>query len=266
MTEKEILLTSILNCSRSMLYSQTWSLNVTQEKMLSEALSLRAQGMPLQYIIGETEFFGLRFKVDKRVLIPRPETELLVEAVIRSMEGEGPRTKDEGRRILDIGTGSGCIAVSLAKALPQAAITALDISFDALSLAKENAMLHSVDHRIRFIQCDLLSSFGSRPSAYDLIISNPPYVCSADIKKLQPEVQHEPTVALDGGSDGLDFYRRLIPESARFLRKGGLLFLEIGFEQRKSIERIIAKQNVLELKEVTNDYSGIERVMVLEHG
>lgn len=259
MTEKEILLSSILNCSRSALYSQDWSLNDEQEKRLSDAVSLRSQGLPLQYIIGETEFFGLRFKVDQRVFIPRPETEILVEEVIR-------RTKDEGRRILDIGAGSGCIAVSLAKALPQAVITAIDISFEALSLAKENARLHSVDNRIRFVQSDLLSAFSCQLSAYDLIISNPPYVCSSDLKNLQSEVWYEPRLALDGGKDGLDFYRRIIKDAPRVIKREGLLLMEIGFGQRKGIEEIAAKCDRLKLIEVINDYSGLERIMVLRYG
>ena len=271
MTEKEILLTSILKCSRSALYSEDWTLNDEQEKRLFEALSLRSQGMPLQYILGEVEFFGLVFKVDKRVLIPRWETELLVEAVIRRMKDDRRRTTDDGRRILDIGTGSGCIAVSVAKSLPEVWIDALDVSLEALVLAKENAVKNRVDERINFIRSDLFFVFNennanNRLGSYDIIISNPPYVRSRDIAGLQPEVRFEPRAALDGGSDGLDFYRRLIAESARFLRKGGLLFLEIGFGQRKSIEKIIASQSALRLSEVINDYSAIERVMVLGYG
>ena len=155
--------------------------------------------------------------------------------------------------------------------LPRVRIDALDVSPEALALAKENAVKNCVDERINFIQSDLFFVFNennanNRLGRYDIIISNPPYVCSHDIAQLQPEVRFEPRVALDGGSDGLDFYRRLIAESARFLRKGGLLFLEIGFGQRKSIEKIIASQSALRLSEVINDYSAIERVMVLGYG
>lgn len=266
MTEKEILLTSLLHCSRSALYSQDWALNDEQEKRLFEALSLRSQGMPLQYILGEVEFFGLVLKVDKRVLIPRPETEILVEIVLKRIENRGLKIET----ILDVGTGSGCIAVSLAKSLPEVQIDALDVSLEALVLAKENAVKNCVDERINFIQSDLFFAFNknnanNRLGSYDIIISNPPYVRSCDIAQLPPDVRFEPRAALDGGSDGLDFYRRLIAESARFLRKDGLLFLEIGFEQRKSIEKIIARHNALHLREVIKDYSAIERVMVLAH-
>ena len=260
MTEKEILLTSILNCSRSALYSQEWSLNDAQAKRLSEALSSRSQGFPLQYILGEVEFFGLVFKVDQRVLIPRPETEILLETVLKSAGGQ--------MKILDIGTGSGCIAVSLAKFLPEAQIDALDVSPEALSLAQENAINNSVEERIDFLQSDLFSVFkknnvNNRLGNYDIIISNPPYVRSHDINDLQKELKYEPGMALDGGGDGLDFYRRIIAEAGNFLKKEGRLFLEIGFGQRDDIEKIVSAGNGFIIEEIIRDYSGIERVMIM---
>ena len=264
MTEKEILLTSILSCSRGALYSQEWSLNAAQAKKLSEALFLRSQGVPLQYILGETEFFGLMFQVDERALIPRPETEILVEMVLKSAAGQ--------MKILDIGTGSGCIAVSLAKFLPEAQIDALDVSFEALSLAKENALINSADKNINFLQSDLFSVFkknnvNNRLRNYDIIISNPPYVRSGDINGLQKELAYEPRMALDGGADGLDFYRRIIAEAGNFLNKEGLLFLEIGFSQGEDIEKIVFAGNDFAVDEIIKDYSGIERVMIMsKHG
>jgi len=264
MTEKEILFSSILSCSRSALYSQEWSLNAAQAKKLSEALFLRSQGVPLQYILGETEFFGLMFQVDERALIPRPETEILVEMVLKSAAGQ--------MKILDIGTGSGCIAVSLAKFLPEAQIDALDVSFEALSLAKENALINSADKNINFLQSDLFSVFkknnvNNRLRNYDIIISNPPYVRSGDINGLQKELAYEPRMALDGGADGLDFYRRVIAEAGNFLNKEGLLFLEIGFSQGEDIEKIVFAGNDFAVDEIIKDYSGIERVMIMrKHG
>ena len=264
MTEKEILLSSIFNCSRSALYSQEWSLNAAQAKKLSEALFLRSQGVPLQYILGEVEFFGLVFQVDNRVLIPRPETEILVEMVLKSAAGQ--------MKILDIGTGSGCIAVSLAKFLPEAQIDALDVSFEALNLAKENALINSADKNINFLQSDLFSVFkknnvNNRLRNYDIIISNPPYVRSGDINGLQKELAYEPRMALDGGADGLDFYRRVIAEAGNFLNKEGLLFLEIGFSQGEDIEKIVFAGNDFAVDEIIKDYSGIERVMIMrKHG
>ena len=263
MTEKEILLTSILNCSRSALYSEKRSLNTEQEKRLSEALSSRSRGFPLQYILGEVEFFGLVFKVDQRVLIPRPETEILVETVLNKIKNQKSKIK-----ILDVGTGSGCIAISLAKFLTFARVTAIDISGDALSAAKENASTNSVSNRINFIQSDLFSvfeenNFDNCLANYDIIISNPPYVRSGDINGLQKELTYEPGMALDGGGDGLDFYRRIIAEAGNFLKKEGRLFLEIGFGQREDIEKIVSAGNGFSIEEIIKDYSGIARVMIM---
>ena len=273
MSEKEILLTAILKRQRVDLYSGKLALTKEQEERLAYCLSLRSKGIPLQYVLGESEFFGFRFKVDKRVLIPRPETEILVEAVIEKtfcrhcepaidlVEGEAISNQV---KILDIGTGSGCIAVSLAKSLPNARVTAVDISQEALDLARENALLNEVSDKINFICSDLLSTFSHLLSAFDIIVSNPPYLCSEEIEKLSAEVRNEPRLALDGGNDGLDFYREIIPRAGRFLKKGGFLALEMGFLQRQGIEEIIKSQDRLRLKEVIKDYSDIERIMVLE--
>lgn len=267
MTEKEILLTSILDCSRATLYSREWSLNAEQAQRLSEALSLRSQGVPLQYILGETEFFGLEFRADKRALIPRPETEILVEAALRRIRQLSSK-KDS--RILDLGTGSGCIAVSLARHYPAIHIDGLDISPLALALAKENAVNNSVEERIDFFCSDLFSVFREnnsdyRPANYDIIISNPPYVRSGDIKGLQKELAYEPRMALDGGCDGLDFYRRVISEAGSFLKEKGLLLLEIGFGQREDIEKIVRAGNNFFVDEIIKDYSQIERVMIMRN-
>ena len=265
MTEREILLTSILKCQRADLYAGKLALTKEQEEILAYYLSSRAKGEPLQYILGEAEFFGLKFKVDSRALIPRPETELLVEAVIerifcRHCEPRRGEAISRQVEILDIGTGSGCISVSLAKSLPDARVTALDISPAALELARENAVINGVLERIDFIQSDLLPPAAN---AFDIIVSNPPYVCSQEIDKLSAEVRNEPRLSLDGGNDGLDFYREIIPRAGGLLNNGGFLFLEIGLSQRKAIEEIIDKQNALKLEEVIKDYSDIERIMVL---
>lgn len=267
MTEKEILLASILNCPRSGLYTGNLSLDARQRERLSRALSLRSQGVPLQYIIGESEFYGLPFKTDRRALIPRPETEILVETAIRWVTGYGER---DAISILDIGTGSGCIAVSLAKALQDYRITALDISYDALTLARENAVLNNVADKIDFIQSDLLSALRCLPPAelrlrrgvFDVIISNPPYVCSGDINTLQKEISYEPRAALDGGRDGLDFYRAIAGSSHKFLSKNGVIFMEMGFNQSRPIKNVFQNTAGFEIIEVVKDYNGIDRVMV----
>ena len=261
MTEEEIFLTSILNCSRAHLYTQDISLDAQKYKRLLQCLSLRSQGFPLQYILGEVEFFGLVFKVDKRVFIPRPETEILVETAINKA-----KNKKKELKVLELGTGSGCIAISLAKFLPSAQVTAADISSDALDVARENARLNKVDGKIEFILSDLFAGT-SLSLCYDILIFNPPYICSQDIGHLQRELGFEPRIALDGGSDGLDFYRRIIREAPRFLKKDGLLLLEIGFGQRDGIARLVRRQaQLLKLQEVIKDYSGIERIIIVENG
>lgn len=263
MTEKEILLTSILNCPRSALYNGVLSLSYEQLKMLEYSLSLRARGFPLQYILGETEFFGLTFKVDEKVFIPRPETEILVESIIEKVKGSYSRYELKVK-IIDIGTGSGCIAISLAKYFLSAKITALDFSQNALEVAKHNSKLNNVYDEIEFIESNLFEEL--EPTSYDLIVSNPPYICSADIANLQEEIKYEPRLALDGGRDGLDFYRRIIKNAPKFLKKGGFLFLEIGFGQRDDIVKIASREKKLDILETVKDYSNIERVLVFKNG
>lgn len=280
MTEKEILLTSILNCPRSSLYSGDIFLSAKVLKKLSRCLSLRSEGFPLQYILGEVDFFGLIFKLDKRVFIPRPETEILVETAINSVASrQAPGTSRI--KILDIGTGSGCIAVALAKNLPCSQIVAVDISQEALEIARQNAGLNGVEERIHFIQSDLLSAIPACPvlpvgrqagrrypqSTFDLIISNPPYIPTNALKGLQREIHHEPQIALDGGCDGLDFYRRIIQDAPGFLKKGGLLLMEIGFSQCNKIKNFLQMSHNFEIMDIVKDYSGIERVLVAKkHG
>jgi release factor glutamine methyltransferase len=182
----------------------------------------RFRGEPIQYITGETEFYGLPFHVTPAVLIPRPETEHLVEKAIELA------ARFKRPRIVDIGTGSGAIAVALAGKLPYAAITAIDLSADALAIAQENAERNGV--RLRFLKGDLLSPASGEP--FDIIVSNPPYVPAVDRDSLAVEVrEHEPALALFAGDDGLEIYRRLIPAAFSALVSGGFLALEIGYGQ-----------------------------------
>lgn len=252
MTEAELLFTQILDCQRHSLYlNKEALLDRVQLDRISSALKRRAGGEPIQHILGNEEFMGLEFKVSGDVLIPRPETEILVEAVLKNLNPS---------RILDVGTGSGCIAVSLAKFIPGTQVDALDISHEALEVAKENAETHKV--KINFIQSDLFGSCSLWPASYDLIVSNPPYVASGDIEGLQAEVRHEPRLALDGGRDGLDFYRRIIPGSLRYLKDGGYLVLEIGFDQKDRIMEIFQPLRDFKIQEVVKDYNNIDRVIV----
>ena len=262
MNESELLFTEILGCDRASLYLKK---NVPVAKTtlcrIASALKRRMRGEPVSYILGKTEFMGFEFKVGPAVLIPRPETELVVETALRHA-AKLPGRPGAVVKILDVGTGSGCIAVSLAKNLAHCRIDAIDISEVALAVAIENAALHNAE--INFIQGDLLSC-ELPPTAYDLIISNPPYVLSAEIKNLQPEVQHEPRAALDGGTDGLGFYRAIIARAPCTLRDGGFLIMEMGFKQCVAITQIVQGAGNFIIQEVKKDYNGIERVMVAQY-
>lgn len=258
MTENEILLTSVLNCKRSDLYIEQPPLSARQLEELAEKESMRSRGMPLQYILGETEFFGLNFKVDRSVFIPRPETEILVTQVLEYFSGH----RADNIEILDIATGSGCIAVSLAKNLPGAKVTAVDISECALALARVNAMENGVEQSIEFIRCDL---FPQQPNVYDLIIANPPYIASGDISSFPKELMYEPRIAFDAGGDGLGFYRRIIDSAINFLKQGALIMLEIGFNQSGAIKDICEAKN-FHIINIVKDYNDIERVVVIGRG
>lgn len=256
MNETELLFTDILNCDRASLYlNKEKTLDRHIAAKVSRILKRRIYGEPIDYILGKCEFMGLEFRVNQDVLIPRPETEILVEVAIKQLSA---------CRILEIGTGSGCIAVSLAKFLPKAKIVATDISEPALKVASGNAKLNNVESRISFIHCGLFYSKLLIPDSYNYIVSNPPYIPSAEIEELAPEIQYEPRIALDGGEDGLDFYRRIIQESPEFLMKEGFLILEMGFGQCENIKEIFKVCEKFEVKEIIKDYNDIERVIVGE--
>ena len=260
MNETETTFCEVLGCQRLSLYlNKDYSLSKEESVTLSLYLKRRALGEPLQYILGKSEFMGLTFKVTPEVLIPRPETEVLVETALNLVR-KFVSSKVRKLKILDLGTGSGCVAVSLAKFLPEAKTYASDISAGALEVAKENAASNNVS--IEFIQSDLFSHCGLWTMDYGLIISNPPYIPGSEITKLQPEIQYEPRAALDGGSDGLTFFRRIIKESLGYLTGGGLLIMEIGFGQAKEIKNIFQNYPDFRIIETVRDYSGIERVIV----
>jgi release factor glutamine methyltransferase len=212
----------------------------------------RRTGEPIQYIVGETEFYGLPFTVNRAVLIPRPETEHLVEkALALAANFAHPR-------IADVGTGSGAIAVALAHALPQASIAAIDLSAAALAVAQTNAARNGVAGRLRFFSGDLLAPVSGE--RFDLLVSNPPYVPERDRQSLAVEVREfEPGQALFAGADGLEIYRRLIPAARAALIEGGFVALEIGYGQRAAIEKLLAEAGFEQI-EFTADLQGIPRV------
>ncbi|MFH1202784.1 MAG: peptide chain release factor N(5)-glutamine methyltransferase [Candidatus Omnitrophota bacterium] len=262
MHEKELILCDLLKCSRADLYASGFTLSNEQKAYLQEVIKRRSKGEPLQYILGNTEFMGLEFKVSRSVFIPRPETEILVEKAIDLVR----KSKIENRKlkILDIGTGSGCIAVSLAKYLTNIEITATDISKEALEIAQENALLNGVADKINFVLSDLFSSIELQETSYDIIISNPPYIKTADIENLQNELSYEPHIAQDAGPDGLRFYRRILVQAADFLKTGGFLLMEMGFGESGLIKEIARETNKFEIVDVVLDYAGIERAIVLK--
>lgn len=221
---------------------------------------------PIQYVMGKTEFCGLDFLVNESVLIPRPETELLVETVV---EIAGRRSAPaEALDILDLCTGSGNIAISTAVRLRLGLTTGTvnckmivsDISEKALAVARLNAIRHGVSEGITFVKSDL---FDRLEGLFDIIVTNPPYIARGEFAVLQKEVLKEPRLALDGGDDGLDFYRRIISMAPLYLKRGGSLLMEIGFGQGKAIEGIIENFGDLKISEAKKDSNGIERVLVV---
>lgn len=224
---------------------------------LLAAIEKRESGYPLQYILGEWEFFGLPFEVNESCLCPRPDTEVLVETAIELLPKNG--------RFLELCTGSGCIPVSLCKHRPDARGTATELFPDTLATAKRNAEKNGVADRIDFLLADLFDieyfEYECKGS-FDAIISNPPYIPKRDIEDLSVEVKHEPIAALDGGEDGLDFYRFIVGEYKRFLSPVGVILLEIGYDQGKPI-REIAERNGFSC-EIKKDLGGNDRVAVIK--
>jgi len=231
------------------------TLSPDQLDLYRSLIERRGSGEPLQYITGHQEFFNLDFETSPDVLIPRPETELIVEIGMELL-------KDNARPfIADIGTGSGCIVISLLHELRQARAVATDVSTAALAVASRNAGHYEVSDRLRLIESDLFSALESN-DLFDLIVSNPPYVPAADLEGLQREVGCEPQNALDGGADGLAVIRRLLNGAPVFLRGRGYLVFEIGFDQAESVKRIIDSA-AWELIDVRRDLQGIPRTVVL---
>jgi release factor glutamine methyltransferase len=227
-----------------------------------EYLGWRMQGKPMQYIKGRQEFFGLDFEVTGDVLIPRPETELLIETALKLASGF-----NDAPLICDVGTGSGCIAITLLHELrqfPEARATAIDISEAALAVAKRNAARHGVVERIDFLVSDCFAALNSKQAEFDLIVSNPPYLRAVDFENLQREVRDfEPLTALEAGEDGLSVVRRLLSDAGRFLKPGGHLLIEIGFDQSAQV-RTLVDQNTWKLLDIHKDLQGIPRTVALQ--
>lgn len=251
----ELLLAEILNCKRLDLYLKfDQPLKENEVDRYREWISRRGKFEPLQYIIGKVEFFGLQFKVTRDVLIPRSETEILVEEVINFCKSKS------GLKILDIGTGSGNIPIALSKNLTNVEITTVDVSAKALEIAKENALLNGVESGVKFILSDV-NHLKIETGLFDIVISNPPYISAEEYPTLQKEIiDYEPSIALTDSNDGLDFYRAIAERSKSFLKKEGKLFLEIGKGQFEDVEKILSKNDFHNI-EIIKDYQQIERVI-----
>jgi release factor glutamine methyltransferase len=273
----ELLLMHALGRDRTWLYTNPESmLDSAATESYFALVARRAAGEPMQYLTGRQEFWGLDFEVNPSVLIPRPETEHVIEVALERLGPRGIKinmiTGEPSPRlhVADVGTGSGCLAVALAHELPHAEIIATDISAPALEVARRNAARHAVADNIQFIKRDLLSVSPNspllpRPSSLDLIVSNPPYIARNESATLPREVRdHEPHTALFGGTTGVEIYSRLIEQAGALLRAGGILVLELGYNSSDEVRKMFHVQRHWANVSITNDLAGIPRVIAAE--
>lgn len=269
--DAEIILMETLQINKPKLYTADSEISDEMSRHIDSLAERRAGGEPLQYIIGHVDFCGLNIKVGPGVLIPRPETELLVEEVLKAVSSEKDKgqnselisslvTRSSPLSILDLCTGSGCLALAIAKHIPNSDVYAVDISEKALEYAMENAKFNGIAN-VKFLKGNLFEAV--KGMRFDIIVSNPPYIKRSDLNNLQPEIRGwEPLDALDGGEDGLRFYREILPLSAQYLNSNGCLIVEMGYGEHAEIVRIAEGSGVRGLS-VIKDYSGIERVLHL---
>lgn len=227
----------------------------TEKEVFDGLIDRRIKGEPFQYIVGNCCFFGYDFLVNESVLVPRADTEVWVEKVIKLAK------EIKANSILDLCTGSGCIAITLKKELKDVLLYGVDISEKALAVAKENAKINNAD--VKFILSDLFNDLPM--NKFDIIVSNPPYIPSKEIQTLAKDVQREPIIALDGGEDGLEFYRKIIKKAKEFLEENGYLALEFGHDQAEKVEKILL-ENEFEVLDIIKDYSGNTRAIISKKG
>lgn len=257
-----MLLANILNKNKEyLLIHDTEELNISNINKYKENIQKLVNGTPIQYIINKQEFMGLEFYVDKNVLIPQPDTEILVEEVINICKEQNANKKI---KILDLCTGSGAIGVSIANNIKNCEMTLSDISYDALKIAQKNSVMAEAigdfqKSNIKTIQSDLFEKIEEK---FDVIVSNPPYIETKTIKTLDKEVQMEPKLALDGGEDGLDLYRRIIKEAYKYLNNNGTLALEIGYNQKDKVINLIKASNMYKDIYSKKDLSNNDRIVV----
>ena len=250
-----LLMQFLLNKPRQyVIVNDMQELETKTEKQYFQAIKLMREGVPLEHITHQKEFMKLNFFVDENVLIPRQDTEILVEEVIKISK------RINARKILDLCTGSGAIAVSLAKYIPKSEITAIDISNNALKIAKKNAITNEVENQITFINSNMFENLNNEK--FDITVPNPPYIKTEEIKKLDAEVQKEPQIALDGGKDGLDFYRKIIKDGYQYLKYGGYICLEIGYDQKIDVIELIENEEKFENTYTKKDLYDNDRIIV----
>lgn len=259
--DAEVLLAHVLNQPERIYLYVHFDQPLEQSELAAyrECIKRRVQHEPVAYITGHRDFMGLDFKVTKDTLIPRPDTEILVEAVLQRLPAAG-----ENSTLADIGTGTGAICLSLLNYLPKLRAMAVDISPGALAVAQENSVSLGLSQRVEFLQGDLLEPLKAKGDLLNAIVSNPPYIPKADIVTLASDVKaYEPMGALDGGEDGLDFYRRLLAESGDLLKDGGFLAMEVGIHQAHHLEALAKDMSQWGKCEILRDLAGIERVVIL---
>jgi release factor glutamine methyltransferase len=255
----EHLLADTLGKKRIELYLEfDRSLSPGELEPLREKVRRRAEGEPLQHLLGHWEFFGRTFKTDRRALIPRPETELLVETVLKEISAGA----EISGHLLDVGTGSGILAITFALEQPALQVSAVDLSEDALALARENAAHLGVSGRIEFERSDLLDRL---EGPFHWVVANLPYIPTADLNALQREVKFDPALALDGGKDGLTIVKRLIESLPGKIASNGMIALELGQGQAQRVLGFLADQNYRDIS-IKKDYQGIERLLIARHG
>lgn len=261
--DAELLLGMALGCPREKLcLNHEMALGFPVKDLYCSLLERRARREPLSYIVGRREFWSLEFYVAPEVLVPRPETEMLVEVTLGLAK---ELNKNHPIKILDLGTGSGAVAVSLAKELGDVEIWATDLSARCLEVARSNALRHGVEEKIHFLQGDLFDPVKGQLNFFDMVVSNPPYVRRRELKNLPPEVREwEPKAALDGGEDGLDFYRRIMAEGHLYLVDGGFVVLEIGADMGEEVCRLSAKAVGYSARSVRQDYAGKDRIVITQ--
>lgn len=252
----KILMQYVLEIDRSQLIiNKNNEVDSKKEKEYKMYIEEIVKGKPVQYITNKQEFMGLNFYIDENVLIPQPDTEILVEEVIKRAN------KEKKLEILDICTGSGCIGISIAKNIENVKVTMLDISEKAIEVAKKNSMQNGIENKVTFIQSNMFEKIEGK---FDIIVSNPPYIKTNIIQILDRQVQNEPHIALDGGEDGLKFYKILISNAPKYLKENGKVFLEIGYDQKQEVEDLAKQSKMYKKIETIKDLSQNDRVIILE--